>query len=60
MIFFNQGTSERIFESKEHLYDLFVNGCEFKAVLADSQKSLLKINSMDKKRYDLLLKKIKY
>ena len=28
------------------------------AVLADCQKSLLKVNSADKKRYDLLLKKI--
>ena len=53
-----KGTSERIFESKEHLYDLFINGCELKAVFAESQKGLLKINSADKKRYELLLKKI--
>jgi hypothetical protein len=56
--FFSACTSERIFESKEFLYDLFIKDSELKAVLADSQKNLLKVNSYDKKRYDLLLKKI--
>lgn len=53
-------SSERIYESKRFLYDLYVNGTLMDAVLADSQKSLLKINSADKKRFDLLLNKIRY
>ena len=52
-------TTEKIFESKDHLYDLFVNDCQMCAVLNDSQKNLLKINSADKKRYDIFLKKIR-
>jgi hypothetical protein len=51
-------TSEKIFENKEFLYDLYVNELQMNAVLADSQRHLLKINSADKKRFDLLLKKI--
>lgn len=60
IIYFNlSGTTERIFENKDYLYDLFVNDSQLNAVLSD-QKNLLKINSSDKKRYDLLLKKITY
>jgi hypothetical protein len=52
-------TTERIFENKETLYDLYVQDAHLKAVLAESQKNLLKVNSTDKKRYDLLFKRLR-
>ena len=55
---FKSGTTDKILESKEHLYDLYVNDTQMNAVLADSQKHLLKINHADKKRFDLLLNRI--
>ncbi len=51
-------TTEKIFESKDHLYDLFVNDSQLNAVLNESQKCLVKVNSSDKKRYESFLKKI--
>ena len=33
---------------------------QLNAVLADSQQNLLKVNAVDKRRYDMLLKKIRY
>jgi hypothetical protein len=59
-VFFNKGTTERIFESRDFLYDLFVNDAQLKASLGDSQKHLLKLNATDKSRFEVFFKKIKY
>ena len=54
------GTTEDIFENKKNLYDIFIKDTNLIAVLNENQKSLLKVNSMDKRRYDNLIKKLRY
>lgn len=52
-------TSERILLNKANLFDIFIDESSLKAVLNENQKSLLKVNSCDKKRYDSLMKKLR-
>ena len=60
LTFLFTGTTEDIFENKGHLYDIFVKDANLTAVLSENQKSLLKVTSADKKRYDMLMKRLRY
>jgi hypothetical protein len=51
-------TTERILEDKKSLFDLFVNETNLQPVLNENLKNLCKINSLDKKRFELLSKKL--
>ena len=56
---YNIGTTEKIMLTKSQLFDIFIDESNLKAVLTENQKSLLKVNSGDKRRYDVLMKKLK-
>jgi len=47
------GTTERIFETKPHLYDVYVNNQNVTAQSA-ALKDILKVSSADREKYDKL------
>jgi hypothetical protein len=53
------GTTESILLSKEQLFDVSIEDSRMRAVLAENQKSLLRVSSGDKKKFELLMKRLK-
>ncbi|CAF0995502.1 unnamed protein product [Brachionus calyciflorus] len=48
-------TTEKIFESKQNLFDLYIDNSEILCVNSNNRKQSLKPNSLDKKRSDTLI-----
>jgi hypothetical protein len=53
------GTTESILLSKEQLFDVSIEDSRMRAVLAENQKTLLRVSSGDKKKFELLMKRLK-